>query len=123
MTTSGRISDAFAFCESIVNYDKNILIASLLQNSDSIGWFVRPGIPLPNEDATAVKVIQTQLVTSVIKENESYLGKVRYILVHQDLADVILFPRNNRTVLCLVVAKPYKVDELVAKVSDSLDSL
>lgn len=123
MTSSGTIANAFSFCESIVNYDRNILIASLLQQGDSIGWFVRQGTPIPNEDATALKVSQARLVTSIIKQNESYLGKVNYIHVSQEMADVILFPRNFGIVLCLVLSRPYNLEDVVTKVSHSLDLL
>ncbi len=123
MPTSGTARDAFAFCESIVNHDNKILIASLLKNRDPLGWFVRPGTPIPDQNASIIKAVQAQLVASVVKENESYLGKVQYILVRQELADVALFPRADRMVLCIVVARPYDLDKLVAKVLDSLDSL
>lgn len=123
MVTSETAAKAFSFCESIVKGSKNIVIASLLQNNESIGWFVRPGTPIPDEDATSVKITQTTVVTSIIRQNESYLGKVRFILVQQEMADVILFPCESNMVLCTVVIRPYDLQQLVAKISDSLDLL
>ncbi len=100
--TSGTAPDAFAFCESIVNHDSKILIASLLKNRDPLGWFVRPGTPIPDQTTSIIKAVQAQLVASVVKENESYLGKMQYILVRQELADIghILVPLLSTAISC-----------------------
>ena len=123
MTGSGTVANAFSLCKSVVESDDSILIAALLDNNESIGWFVRPGTPIPNEDATGIKVTQTTIVTSIIKQNENYLGKVGYVLVHQELADVILFPKSGKIVLCVVIIRPYELESIVSKVSSALDSI
>jgi hypothetical protein len=66
--------------------------------------------------------IQTQLVVSLVKNNEDYLGKVSksFVMVRQEMADVLLFSmpgksKKNR-VFCMVVSRPYDMDRLVDKV-------
>jgi len=92
----------------------------MVKEGESIGWFVKPGVPVPNESASALKVVQTEIVTSIIKQNESYLGKVSYIHVRQELADVILFPLRDRVVFCIVLQRPYDLDVITYTVSESL---
>lgn len=116
------VDDAFPICKKIAECDKQILITSMLKKNESTGWYVRPKTPVPNESASNIKIFQTELVTSIIKENESYLGKVSYIHVRQDLADVILFPRPAQVVFCVVVQRPYDLERLTAMVSDMLDA-
>lgn len=112
--------DAFPFCESVARRHEQIIIAAMVKEGESIGWFVKPGVPVPNESASAMKVVQTEIVTSIIKQNESYLGKVSYIHVKQELADVILFPLLDRTVFCIVLQRPYDLDVITCMVSESL---
>lgn len=78
----------------------------MVKEGESIGWFVKPGVSMSNESASAIKVVQTEIVTSIIKQNESCLGKVSYIHVRRELADVILFPLRDRTVFCIVLQRP-----------------
>lgn len=112
--------DAFPFCESVARRHEQIIIAAMVREGESIGWFVKPGVPVPNESASAIKVVQTEIVTSIIKQNESYLGKISYIHVKQELADVILFPLLDRTVFCIVLQRPYDLDVITCMVSESL---
>ena len=62
-------------------------------------------------------------MTSIVRNNEDYFGKVVFTMVRQELADIFPFPFPNRKtrVSCVVVARPYHMDELVAKVSNFLE--
>lgn len=110
---------ASKICESIAGEDGKILIAALLEDSSMISWYVRPKTPVPNEERQAIMAIQAQLVTSIVKNNEDYLGKVGFAMVRQEMADVFLFPVHSkkRRVFCMVVARPYDLEGLVAKVA------
>ena len=116
------VDDAFPICKEIAECDNQIIITSMLKKNESTGWYVKPKTTVPNEAASNTKIFQAELVTSIIKENESYLGKVSYIHVRQELADVILFPRPAQVVMCVVVQRPYNLEHLTAKVSDLLDA-
>ena len=65
--------------------------------------------------------IQTQLVVSLVKNNEDYLGKVRK-LCHGAPGDGrrALVPNAGQgqedRVFCMVVSRPYDMDRLVDKV-------
>jgi hypothetical protein len=63
--------------------------------------------------------VQAQLVTSIVRNNEDYLGKVGFAIVRHEMADVFLFPVHGKKgrVFCMVVARPYDLDSLVAKVT------
>ena len=49
-----------------------------------------------------MKIIQTEIAASMVKK-ESYLGKVDFIHLKQELADVILLPLGDTAVFCIVL--------------------
>lgn len=109
------------FCKTVAQYDDQIVITAMLKDSESIGSYVKAGTPLPNLSMKTIKIIQASLIASIVRENESYLGKVNYIRIDQELADVILFPRApNNSIFCVVVQRPYNFDQLAAKILQSL---
>ena len=113
---------ASKICESIAAIDGNVLITALLEDSSTLSWYVKPRTPLPNEERQAAMAIQAQLVTSIVRNNEDYLGKVSFTMVRQELADIFLFPVSGkkRRVFCVVVARPYDIDSLVVKITSFL---
>jgi hypothetical protein len=105
-------------CESIAGIDEKIVITALLEDSSIVSWYARPKTPVPNGKRQAAMAIQAQLVTSIVRNNEDYLGKVDFAMVRQEMADAFLFPIHGkkRRIFCMVVARPYDLDGLVAKV-------
>ena len=65
-----------------------------------------------------MKIIQTEIAASMVKK-ESYLGKVDFIHLKQELADVILLPLRDTAVFCIVLQRPYDLDEVTSMVSES----
>ena len=110
---------ASKICESIAGVDDNILITALLEDSKALSWYSRPKTPVPNKERQETMAIQAQLVTSIVRNNEDYLGMVGFTMIRQEMADVFLFPVHGRTrrVFCVVVARPYDLDNLVAKIT------
>jgi hypothetical protein len=110
-----------SFCKTVAQYDDQIVITAMLKDSEPVGSYVKAGTPLPNLSMKTIKIIQASLIASIVRENESYLGKVNHIKIDQELADVILFPHApNSSVFCVVVQRPYNFDRLAAKVLQSL---
>jgi hypothetical protein len=120
--SADKNSEATLFCEAVAKDNKQILITTMIKSSKAEGWYVKPGTPVPNDSAAATKRIQTEIIASIAKENEDYLGKVNFILVRQELADVILFPRSPKIVFCIVVQRPYDLDRLTESVLIKLDA-
>jgi hypothetical protein len=99
--------------------NEKVLITALLEDSAVLSWYVKPKTPVPNEERQEAMAIQAQLVTSIVSNNEDYLGRVDFVMVRQEMADVFLFPVHGkkRRVFCAVVARPYDMDDLVASVT------
>ena len=122
MSSSETIAKASSFCQSIVNLDSSILVATVIHKGKSLGTFARQGTPQPNKDAAEVKLIQTELAAAIIRENENYLGRVKYIHVCQEMADMIVFPKD-KFLLFIIAARPYDLEGIVSRVSGSLSEL
>jgi hypothetical protein len=113
----------FSFCESVAQTDEHILITSLINGLKNIAHYVKPGTQVPNDSVAANKRIQAAIVASTVKENESYLGKVSFVLVRQEMADVILFPRSPEGIFCVVARRPYDLDKMTTSILEALQAL
>ena len=99
---------ASKICESIAWVDNKIVITALLEDSSAVSWYVRPKTLPPNEERQETMAIQAQLITSIVRNNENYLGSVGFTMIRQEMAEVFLFPVHGkrRRVFCVVVARP-----------------
>jgi hypothetical protein len=112
----------FQFCKTVADISEKITITSLLKDGKSVGWYVKPGTPVPNEKSSELKALQTFIITHVIKQNESYLGSLQYVHVRQKAADVFLFPESHERILCVVILPPFDEEKLVAAVTESIET-
>ena len=102
---------------------EDILIVAVLQNDKAPDWYVKPGIPVPTESRYANMIIQTQLIISIIKNNQDYLGKLEHVFVSQGMVDVALFPLKENEVVCVVMKKQAMNSPVMRNVSEFLRSL
>ena len=106
---------AVEHCEDIVQLDKSILLAAIIENANLLGsYFRRPMVP-PNEERFKVLRIQTELMVSMAKNNEDFFGELGYLMFHSKLLDVFLFPldRNRRLkILTVALKRPYDHEEI-----------
>jgi hypothetical protein len=96
---------ASKICKSIGEVDDNILITAVLQDSSALSWYSCPKTPVPNKERQEIMAIQVQPVTSIVRNNEDYLGMVGLRMIRQKMADMFLFPVHGRPkrVFCVVV--------------------
>ncbi|AIC15102.1 hypothetical protein NVIE_008790 [Nitrososphaera viennensis EN76] len=96
---------------------QNIAIAAWLEKGKAIAWYVAPEIPIPAEDKQVSMGIQAELIKPILKTNEDYFGKNRYMMLSQENADMFMFPTDDPDhLLTRVVARPYDHNELAEKV-------
>jgi hypothetical protein len=107
----------------VAENNKQILITSMINGSETTGRYVKPGIQVPDDSMAINKRTQTEIVSSIIKENEDYLGKVSFVLLRQQIADIILFPRSNKSLFCVVAQRPYDLDKTSTTVLEALQAL
>lgn len=101
--------------ESIVKSDEDILIAALLEAENPVDWFVREGMPVPNEPTWREMILKVQIITSMVKTTKGYLGDFEYMCVSHKFGDVYLFPAGIQKVLC-VVTKSGRRSNLVERI-------
>ena len=111
-------------CKSIANIDKNILITTLLQENESVAFYVKPEVPVPDDADIPNMIVRSQIIAAIPDADKVYLGKARYVKVSKDDADVFLFPIQSRRAFMAVILRPYDegriVDEILHKVVDKL---
>jgi hypothetical protein len=111
-------------CNSIANIDKNILITTLLQENESVAFYVRPDVPMPDDADIPNMIARSQIMAGIPEADKGYLGKVRYVKVSKEDADVFLFSIQPRRAFVVVILRPYDenqiVDDILHKVVDKL---
>lgn len=99
-------------CESVANDHPGVLITSFLQEDETVAFHVKKGIPVPDQKVVPGMIFRTQLIMSMIKDSEAYLGELRYVKVSQSDADVLLFSMGAMRVFIVVAARPYNEEKL-----------
>jgi hypothetical protein len=106
-------------CRDIVELDKSILLAAVIENANLLGsYFRKPMVP-PNEHRFKVLRIQTELMLSMAKHNEDFFGELSYLMFHSKLLDVFLFPVGKSRKLKLLAAavkRPYDHEQIARKI-------
>jgi len=102
------------FCAQVAKVNPNIVITAWLRKNKAVAWYVAPGVPVPKEERNEIMGLQTEIVRSILKTNEEYFGKARYIMMSMENADVFHFAGKEPDYgLSVVVRRPYEHDALV----------
>lgn len=113
-------------CREIVDLDKSILLAAVIENADLLGYFSKKPMVPPNEHRFKVLRIQTELMLSMAKNNEDFFGELSYMMFHSRHLDLFLFPigkSRKLKLLAVAVKKPYEHDEIARRVLGRLSKL
>ena len=125
VTTSSMVTHE-DHCREVVELDRSILLAAIIENANLLGSYIkRPMVP-PNEQRFKVFRIQTELMVSMAKNNEDFFGDLSYLMFHSKLLDVFLFPigRSRRLKLLAVALKrPYDHDLIARKILAKISKL
>lgn len=106
--------------EQLVKSNDDMLIAAaLLEGEKPIDWYVREGIPVPNEPTWRQMITKVQILMSMLKNTKGYLGNFEHVSVKHELGIVYLFPTGMQKVLC-IVAKPETDNALTSFVKQFL---
>jgi hypothetical protein len=113
-------------CREIVELDKSILLAAVIENADLLGCFFKKPMVPPNEHRFKVLRIQTELMLSMAKHNEDFFGELSYLMFHSQLLDMFLFPLGKGRklkLLAVAVKRPYEHDQIAKKVLGRLSRI
>lgn len=111
-------------CEDVIHGEEAILATAILEADSALSWAVKPEMPELDEHHQRVMSIEVNIIMTLVKKNQDYLGAMDFVMVRQKMADVFLFPvpgRPKRT-FCMVVKRPYDQERLVKKVQELLGS-
>jgi hypothetical protein len=99
------------------------MIVAWLKEDVAKDFFVKEGVPIPNEQAQKILALRTQLVTQIIKESDSYLGDLGYIKVCQENADVFLFYiAPLETLVVVIKSDTYNEKSIVNAIQDKISA-
>lgn len=109
-------------CDSIAAVNPEVIIAAFLQGSEPTAFYVKKGTPTPDDETSRLMTLRTQLIMSMIKESEEYLGEARYVKISQEQADVYLFQAGHMRTFVAVVSRPYDEQGLVESILQKMTS-
>ncbi len=96
------------------------MITALLEDSSVLSWSVKPKMPLPNGGRQATIAIQAQLMTSIVRTTKTTWARRVLLLSGRNWQTSSRSLSPTKRMFCVVVARPYYMDELVAKVASFL---
>ena len=109
------------FCARVAKVHRNITITAWLHKGKAVAWYVAPEVPVPGEERHEIMGIQTEIVRSILKTNEDYFGRARYIMMSMENADVFHFVGKDPDYgLSVIVRRPYEHEALVQGVLATL---
>jgi hypothetical protein len=94
-------------CSQVCNVHRNILGAWVIESSEEIHSFVKPGKPIPREDEIQKMFWQALLMVSMADTNKTMYGNVHSITIRHEKLDAMLFPLEQNIILAIGCAKPY----------------
>lgn len=107
----------------LVELDDDILIACIIDDGHAIDYFVRSGVPVPDEWRSSNLSVQTALIMSMVMQSQDYLGRLKFIHFHMERVDVLHFALSEKKIL-VVVIQPQTLDgRLVSMIHDHVKTL
>jgi hypothetical protein len=104
-------------CGQASKLDPQIAIAALIdEKGQPVDWHVKEGVPVPEEDRSAVMALQTMMVMSIAKTAADYLGELEYLHTKMAKMDVIHFPAFDGGLLAVVLKRPFDEAAVATKI-------
>lgn len=111
------------FCKSIADIDHNILITTLLQENESIAFYVKPGVPVPDEADIPLMIVRSQVMAGIPENDKGYLGRLRYVKVSKDDADIFFFLMPSKRMFIAVINRPFDEAKIVSAIRHRIEKI
>ena len=114
--------DGTHICKEIANLHDNILSVEIVEKGITIAAHIKSGT-LPKLERLFA---QTELYMSTLQANAEHLGRLHYLMAHNDSMDLFFFAIvvNGRKMILVVRASvPYTHEEIVNKMREYVGKL
>ncbi|WP_227717325.1 hypothetical protein [Nitrososphaera viennensis] len=99
---------------------EDIIFCGIATNAEIVDYYYKQDsrIPLPKDKDMKRMVLQSTLMTSMLKTNEGIVGKSKFlVIVHEDI-NSMLFPFKDDSVMAVTFLKFEEIEELAKDVLD-----
>jgi hypothetical protein len=110
-------------CERIGEF-RNVQAVFLVNDGSIVQWMARKGVKMPPPERMDNILVRRHMILALAGMHEGFLGKFHYNLSRYDESDLLLFdaPAGKKSMLMVMVKKPYDIDALLHKVRGALKS-
>ncbi|MEM2139829.1 MAG: hypothetical protein QXJ74_00030 [Nitrososphaera sp.] len=108
-------------CEKIGEM-RNVQAVFLVHDGSIVQWKARRGVRTPSPEQMDNVVVQRHMILALARAHEGFLGKFHYNLSRYDDSDILLFdtPAGKKSMLMVMVKKPYELDGLLHEIRGAL---
>lgn len=108
-------------CQRIGEF-RSVQAVFLVNDGSIVQWTARRGVKIPPPEHMDNILVRRHMILALSGMNEGFLGKFHYNLSRYDESDLLLFdaPAGKKSMLMVMVKKPYELDALVHKVRAAL---
>ncbi len=108
-------------CERIGDIH-NVQAVFLVNDGSIVQWRARKGVKMPSPEHMDNILVRRHMILSLAGMHEGFLGKFHYNLSRYDESDVLLIdaPAGKKSMLMVMVKKPYELDGLLHEIRGAL---
>jgi len=108
-------------CERIGEL-RDVQAVFLVHDGSIVQWKAKKGTKTPAPKDMDNVIVQRQMILALARIHEGFLGKFHYNLSRYDDCDILLFdtPVGKKSMLMVMVKKPYELDGLLHEVRGAL---
>ncbi len=114
--------DGTLLCKEITNLHDDIASAEIVEKGITIASHIKSGT-LPKLERLFA---QTELYINTLQANAEHLGRLHYLLAHNDNTDLFFFSvvvNGRKMILVVRVSVPYTYEEIVNKMREYVGNL
>lgn len=108
---------------ALVELNEEILLACIIERGNVIDYYIRPGVPIPNEWRANELAAQTSLMMSMVLKGQDYMGKLKFVHFHMENVDGLHFSLGGSKVLAVMLMPQTITSSLVQTIYDRVKEL
>lgn len=113
-------------CKQICYLDQSILGAGIIEKSELVSMYSKPGIPIPAKKEMDRLSVQTELIAGMAMTNEQLFGQPQYFAIsfkHCDFYFFFLQQKSRWQVLVVQVAGARNDQQILPKLQHHLEDI
>lgn len=112
-------------CKQICYLDQSILGAGIIEKSQLVSTYTKPGLPLPTKEEIGRLCLQTELIAGITMTNEQLFGQPQYFAISFKDCDFYFFllqQKSHLQVLVIQIAGGRNSQEILSKLRLHLEN-